>query len=164
MIYTIVHVLNVIFINNLNLLSWKCTNPLHIFSPECWLIFALKFSKMNKWIPFIIAVSFVICTSGCSVRKDYDINWQQCSSGTYQSDSMTIGRLSNKESFIIGMTEDQVVDLLDKPTETLLLNRAEKFFLYNLSCDNSQNKNENLRIRFNAIGLVRECLVVNANN
>ncbi len=54
---------------------------------------------------------------------------------------------------------DDVISLLGKPNITNLTARNQKYFLYNITCDDQAGEPSTLSIRFSAIGLSYEVLV-----
>ncbi len=54
---------------------------------------------------------------------------------------------------------DDVISVLGKPNTTNLADRNQKYFIYNISCDDHTSEASTLSIRFSAIGLSYEVLV-----
>jgi len=59
-------------------------------------------------------------------------------------------------STIKGSSQNEMKLLLGKPSRHQLFNRNQKFFFYQLTCPDSLNKSEYLRLRFDALGSLRE--------
>ncbi len=59
---------------------------------------------------------------------------------------------------IKGATQNEIQLLLGQETQHSLYLRNQKFFFYDLNCPNAPGKQEHLRIRFDALGHVREVL------
>lgn len=57
-----------------------------------------------------------------------------------------------------GATQNEIQLLLGRETQHSLYLRNQKFFFYDLSCADSPGIKEHLRIRFDALGHVREVL------
>lgn len=57
-----------------------------------------------------------------------------------------------------GATQNEIQLLLGPETQHSLYLRNQKFFFYDLSCPNAPGAKEHLRIRFDALGHVREVL------
>ena len=57
-----------------------------------------------------------------------------------------------------GETQNEIRELLGKETQHSLYLRNQKFFFYDLNCPNTSGKQQLLRIRFDALGHVREVL------
>ncbi|WP_109829970.1 hypothetical protein [Reichenbachiella versicolor] len=101
-------------------------------------------------------VLFIIC---CNQKKISQIEWNKTEQNCFQTDQLTINRLTGTNSELIGVNVDHLYTILDAPTESLLLDRGEKFFIYHLDCKNEKSNKKYLRVRINAIGLVREAIL-----
>jgi hypothetical protein len=63
--------------------------------------------------------------------------------------------MENKD-LILTKSQNEITQLLGNPDRQLLQKRNRKFFYYALDCD----KQKELNIRFNALGLAREIMVM----
>lgn len=59
---------------------------------------------------------------------------------------------------IVGLNQNEIKELLGNPSRHQLFNRNQKFFFYSLNCDVTHE----LRIRYDALGRVKELQVIEA--
>lgn len=74
----------------------------------------------------------------------------------YRSESAPI--LLDHFDLIKGATQNEIQLLLGPETQHSLYLRNQKFFFYDLNCADAAGLQEHLRIRFDALGHVREVL------
>ena len=64
--------------------------------------------------------------------------------------------LIDQKNNILGISQNELMQLLGKPDRQQLAKRNQKFFYYQLNCQNSQE----LSIRFNAVGHAKEMMLI----
>ncbi|UXP31374.1 hypothetical protein N6H18_13545 [Reichenbachiella agarivorans] len=116
-------------------------------------------------------VFFIFCALLFSCRGKQHLEQTTIDSALWAEDIKTCGdyrntvveQIAEVNKTLSGLRESEVMDILGKPYQILLHNRNEKFFEYKLRCD-SLYEDQNLRIRFNALGYANESLVVKKEN
>ena len=61
---------------------------------------------------------------------------------------------------IKGTNEIGFVKLFGKPNEIVLYDRGQKFYIYYVQCKSNTDLTKSLKIRFNALGLASEIVVI----
>jgi len=113
----------------------------------------------NKTFLWVKTLCFSLLLS-CQTNDIQQFNWKKESTGYFITDKLTINQLTNKKSPFIGKNEEYALHNLGKPTETLLLSRGEKFFLYSIQYKPNTSTHSFIRVRFNAIGLIKEVMLI----
>ncbi len=77
------------------------------------------------------------------------------------TDRTDLGRLIvDRFDELKGSSQNEVRNLLGKQDGHELFNRNQKFFYYNLTCPDQQDEILQLRLRFDALGALREANIV----
>ena len=79
---------------------------------------------------------------------------ETCDGYRYNSSQLLLDNFD----LIKGATQNEIQLLLGPETQHSLYLRNQKFFFYDLNCPDTSGKKEHLRIRFDALGHVREVL------
>lgn len=120
---------------------------------------------MSKFNSLTFLLILTICLTNCKNKKIKinDLNpdlWKTDITGCdgYRKRIIT-EHLFDIQS-LVGFDEKEVIETLGKPNQTLLYDRAQKFFKYSISCDTVLKPNKAMRLRFNALGYVNESLIL----
>lgn len=65
-----------------------------------------------------------------------------------------------QRQMILGLNQNEITKLFGNPTQHLLHSRNQKFFFYQLDCDNTKR----LSLRFDALGRVKEIQIEKVSN
>ena len=95
---------------------------------------------------------------------DFDTDlWKSDKGGCNGSRIEQVISLMDQKDKIMGLDQPQVVKLIGNPDEHELSKRLQKFFIYNISggeeCQDNQNINTKLSIRFDALGKANEVVL-----
>ena len=104
----------------------------------------------------------------CSQKKDIkgfnEDAWKSDKNGCEGIRAKMQPQLEAVKNELKALKSDEIISVLGKPNMTKLSTRNQKYFMYNISpsdvCKNyDSNKNINLSIRFNAMGLSYEVII-----
>lgn len=120
---------------------------------------------MRNFISVIFLFVIAIGLTNCKTKKTQIGNldsklWKADMSGCDGYRKNTIYNQDLDLQLLIGFNEKDVINMLGKPNETLLYDRAQKFFNYSISCDSTMKPKEVVRLRFNALGYINESLIL----
>lgn len=129
---------------------------------ELTLLLPQSIILMNQKFYLTALYCLLFYLSACGTNALDNINWIKRDTNTFSTDVKTIELISGNDSQLIGINVDELISKLGAPTESLLLDRGEKFFMYKVNySENKQEVNKTVRVRVNAIGLVRESILIN---
>ena len=74
--------------------------------------------------------------------------------GTYRVEAVRV--LLDQKDQLLGLNQNEIAELLGPAARHELFSRNQKFFFYQLSCENEQE----LSIRFDALGRIKELQVI----
>ncbi|PIB35162.1 hypothetical protein BFP72_07000 [Reichenbachiella sp. 5M10] len=115
---------------------------------------------------FIVFFIFFIALQSCTKSKKTQIEnidstlWKKDleNCGSYRA--LIVGDLDSLNSSLLSLTEEQTIDVLGAPNQTLLYERGQKFYEYKINCDLHKNINQYLRLRINSLGYVSEVVLI----
>jgi hypothetical protein len=101
------------------------------------------------------------CESGSIQLQDADLNtWKSDRQGCKNQRKAIVSSLLNQKDKILAGSEAMVIEALGKPDRVELYKRNQKLYHYRLSpsksCDSSDSTDQELLIRFNAMGRAKE--------
>jgi len=115
---------------------------------------------------FLLIIVFTIlsCTKSINIEGFNQNEWQQDKNGCEGIRSTMTKTILGIKSELLGLDTDEVISVLGRPNKTILGERSQKKFIYNISpiesCENhSTEKETKLFIRFNAVGLAYEIII-----
>lgn len=126
------------------------------------LLQVVNISEITKktWM-FIVLISAIACQPSTTSFETFDSDqWIMESRNCNHYRIQVIENMKTEFEKFIGMNETELIEILGKPEETHLYTRGQKFFNYQLICDEAKTANKTLRIRFSALDYVNEVLVL----
>lgn len=117
---------------------------------------------MKKW--WWLSVILISCGKSLPDLAPIDLNsWKSDKGGCQQIRSQSLPSLSEQREELKGLSETQVIQLLGRPDRNELYKRNQKFYYYDLeagkSCSDSLESNQQLVLRFNAMGRAKEVTI-----
>lgn len=114
----------------------------------------------------IVWIILIFCSISCSNsdRKFLNVDsdsWKSDTSGCTGYRVEYYKKLLMEKEVILGLNESKTKKLLGTPRQINLYTRGQKFFIYSIDCDEDSTQSKKLQIRFNAMGLASEILIVN---
>ena len=117
---------------------------------------------MNQIQRYLTILSFLLFSCGQN-----SVDLQNFEEEAWRTDQSGCGGLRLKmrdelirvKSQLKGFNENQIMDVLGKPNKINLVDRNQKYYIYNISCPTQNIAYSTLSIRFNAVGLSYEALV-----
>ena len=88
-------------------------------------------------------------------QENWQMNVDECGKEKLQEAENLVTNFSE----IKGSSQNEISLLLGKPERHELFERTQKFFFYQLTCPDSAGRTQQLRLRFDALGSLREGLV-----
>ena len=107
---------------------------------------------------------FSLCVISCN-QKSIDLPKFDESAWQIDKDGCSGTRLKMRNDLIKikpqlkGLNNGQIISILGKPNKTNLIDRNQKYFIYNISCPSETGELSTLSVRFNAVGRSYEILV-----
>jgi hypothetical protein len=131
-----------------------------------FLIFNLYFSFMirNHWFFLIFVYLTISCSPGISLDLDKE-QWKNDHNGCIGYRMKVYKEILKNKEKLLGLSNKKIVQILGNPNINELYSRNQKFFIYQVSPDQScEGMEENtsgifLIFRFNATGLVNEMYI-----
>jgi len=120
---------------------------------------------MNHPTSVIVIFSFLILSVGCAFDSGQfsaidSQKWKVDHTGCDGYRKKSYQRVVGDYEQIKGINEMGLVKLLGKPNETELYDRGQKFYIYHVQCKSDTLLSKRLKIRFNALGLASEIVVI----
>lgn len=117
---------------------------------------------MKKWL--WLSVVLISCGKPLPDLAPIDITqWKADKGGCSNIRSASIQQLTQQLEELKALSEGDVVKLLGRPDRNELYKRNQKFYYYDIdpgkSCSNSITNNQQLVLRFNAMGLAKEVTI-----
>ncbi|MBL7862609.1 MAG: hypothetical protein JNJ65_15695 [Cyclobacteriaceae bacterium] len=114
---------------------------------------------MRKWW----WLSLILCACGKPLPDLAPIDlepWKSDKGGCLQVRSASIDALILQREELKGLSETDLINLLGRPDRNELYKRNQKFYYYDLepglACADAVKNNQQLVVRFNAMGLAKE--------
>ncbi len=109
------------------------------------------------------ALLFCFCTNPLPKIKTIDLSrWKADRHGCSGYRSTTAAELLSQKEKLLGLTENQILELLGKPDAVELYRRNQKFYYYSLAADSTcslpARRPQKLSLYFNATGRVKEVI------
>lgn len=118
--------------------------------------------KMKKWL----FLSVIIISCGKPLPDLAPLNleqWRDDKNGCARMREQSISHLIDQLEELKGLSEKDVIELLGRPDRNELYKRNQKFYYYDVdpgkACADSILENQQLVLRFNAIGRAKEVTV-----
>jgi hypothetical protein len=120
--------------------------------------------KMKKWL--FLSVVIVSCGKPLPDLQNIDLNlWKEDKGGCKNLRSAELNDLNSNLENLKALSEKDIIELLGRPDRNELYKRNQKFYYYDLepgkSCSDSIKVNQQLVLRFNAMGRAKEVTVEN---
>jgi hypothetical protein len=120
--------------------------------------------QMKKWL--FLSVVLISCGKPLPDVHDIDLNlWKEDKGGCKNFRSAEVNDLKSQLESLKALSEKDVIELLGRPDRNELYKRNQKFYYYDLepgkSCADSIKANQQLVLRFNAMGFAKEVTVEN---
>lgn len=90
--------------------------------------------------------------------------WKEDKNGCLGNRALSINDLDNQKDKLKSLSETEIIKLLGRPDRNELYKRNQKFYYYLLQpgvvCGVDNNSPKTLSIRFNAVGLAKEVMII----
>ncbi len=118
---------------------------------------------------FLLVCVLTACEKPLPTLDDVDLQrWQQDKNACDDTRASTLQALEEQKDKLLSLDQMQIVSLLGKPDQNELSRRNEKFFYYFIdpapNCPTPARTARRLVVRFNAVGLAKEVIVVDGGN
>ncbi|MBX2898774.1 MAG: outer membrane protein assembly factor BamE [Cyclobacteriaceae bacterium] len=117
---------------------------------------------MKKWL----WLSVVLLSCGKPLPDLAPINldqWKADKNGCRRVREQNVSFLIDQLDKLKGLSEKDIIELLGRPDRNELYKRNQKFYYYDVdpgkACDGSLVENQQLVLRFNAMGLAKEVTI-----
>lgn len=101
------------------------------------------------------------CQSNIPTFDSFDSSsWKSDATDCNGYRNSVINEMEAEFDKFLGLNETELVSILGTPTKTLLYTRGQKFFSYKINCGENNSNSLSLRIRFSALDLVNEVLIL----
>lgn len=118
--------------------------------------------EMKKWL----LLSVVVISCGKPIPDLAPLNlelWRDDKNGCARAREQNLSDLINQLEELKGLSEKDIIELLGRPDRNELYKRNQKFYYYDVNpgkaCSDSVVENQQLVLRFNAMGLAKEVTV-----
>ncbi len=111
--------------------------------------------RLNSRVLAFVPVILLACYSAPQIDGFDSQRWKSALTDCTDYRLQHVQLLLDEEGTLKGEGQNQVQQLLGKPTRHELYNRNQKFFYYDLNCEGDTAMYQ-LRIRFDALGKLRE--------
>lgn len=118
--------------------------------------------EMKKWL----LLSVVVISCGKPMPDLAPLNlelWRDDKNGCARVREQNLSHLINQLEELKGLSEKDIIELLGRPDRNELYKRNQKFYYYDVdpgkACADSVVENQQLVLRFNAMGLAKEVTV-----
>ncbi|MBX2894176.1 MAG: outer membrane protein assembly factor BamE [Cyclobacteriaceae bacterium] len=117
---------------------------------------------MKKWL--FLSVVLIACGKPMPDLSPLDLaQWKEDKNGCQRFREQHISYLINQLEELKGLSEKDIIKLLGRPDRNELYKRNQKFYYYDIDrgkvCSDSLLENQQLVLRFNAMGLAKEVTV-----
>ncbi|HCZ35809.1 MAG TPA: hypothetical protein DHV26_07760 [Cytophagales bacterium] len=117
---------------------------------------------MKKWL--FLSVVLIACGKPMPDLSPLDlVQWKEDKNGCLRLREQNISHLINQLEELKGLSEKDIIELLGRPDRNELYKRNQKFYYYDVdpgkACADSKPENQQLVLRFNAMGLAKEVTV-----
>lgn len=118
--------------------------------------------EMKKWL--FLSVVLIACGKPMPDLAPLDlVEWKEDKNGCQRFREQNISHLINQLEELKGLSEKDIIELLGRPDRNELYKRNQKFYYYDVdpgkACADSIVENQQLVLRFNAMGLAKEVTV-----
>lgn len=117
---------------------------------------------MKKWL--FLSVVLVACGKPLPDLSPLNLEqWKEDKNGCMRFREQSISYLMDQLEELKGLSEKDIIKLLGRPDRNELYKRNQKFYYYDVapgkSCSNPHPENQQLVLRFNAMGLAKEVTI-----
>jgi hypothetical protein len=117
---------------------------------------------MKKWL--FLSVVLISCGKPVPDIRDVDLNlWKEDKGGCQNIRSAELNDLKAQLESLKALSEKDIIELLGRPDRNELYKRNQKFYYYDIepgkTCFDSIKANQQLVLRFNAIGRAKEVTI-----
>lgn len=117
---------------------------------------------MKKWL--LLSVVMISCGKPIPDLSPLDlVQWKEDKNGCKHVREQNISHLIDQLEELKGLSEKDIIKLLGRPDRNELYKRNQKFYYYDIdpgtTCADSIVENQQLVLRFNAMGLAKEVTV-----
>lgn len=117
---------------------------------------------MKKWL--FLSVVLIACGKPMPDLSPLDLEqWKEDKNGCLRLREQNISHLIDQLEELKGLSEKDIIELLGRPDRNELYKRNQKFYYYDIdpgkTCPDSKPENQQLVLRFNAMGLAKEVTV-----
>ncbi|SHK44644.1 hypothetical protein SAMN04488028_10536 [Reichenbachiella agariperforans] len=115
---------------------------------------------------YIVILLFSTLVWSCTTSQTTEQTWIKKESWKNELTQCTgyrselTNQLDSLTTHLKTLRESEVTDMMGMPDQTLLYERGQKFFEYQVNCTTDKKTNKFLRLRFNALGYVNEVLLI----
>lgn len=108
------------------------------------------------------------CTAAIELEDFNSDSWKQDNEGCNSTRLEEVQRLIQQKSSILGQSEARIIQTLGQPDRNHLFGRNQKTYYYYLTpssdCPSHGDSSRFLHVRFNAVGIASELLVMEESN
>jgi len=122
---------------------------------------------MKKWW-LVSLVVLVACGKPLPDLAPIDLSqWKEDKGGCKSIRAGFLSELVSQKDELKGLSEKDIIELLGRPDRNELYKRNQKFYYYDVEpgslCNDSMTKNQQLILRFNAMGMAKEVTIESKN-
>jgi outer membrane protein assembly factor BamE (lipoprotein component of BamABCDE complex) len=120
---------------------------------------------LNHKLVVLLLLLFFSCGKSLPTLNNIDLKeWLQDKNACNGKRTAMASAIDEQKEKLLGLSENQIVDLLGRPDHNELYKRNQKFYYYFLepgtSCTNyNERTSKQLVVRFNAMGIAKEVSV-----